>query len=67
MGQKRIIALIDPNTGNVTIETQGFTGKQCIEATKEIELTLGTLQARELTSEAYKGDDPKEAYITRNN
>jgi len=67
VAQKRIIALIDPETGIVTLETQGFSGKQCIEATKEIELTLGNLRSQELTGEGYKDDDSRKAYITHNN
>lgn len=65
--KREIIAFIDPKTGEVTIETRGFKGAGCIEATKQIEVGLGNLKAQEKTSEFFKEPDPKQAYIAKMN
>lgn len=52
---KLISARIDKKTGKVTIETQGYEGASCLEATKALEEGLGLKDPeRELTADYYK-------------
>ena len=50
---QRIIFRINQD-GNVTEEVQGVTNDTCIDITKEIEETLGKVNARELKPEFYQ-------------
>ena len=50
---QRIIFRINQD-GNVTEEVQGVTNNTCIDITKEIEETLGKVNARELKPEFYQ-------------
>ena len=50
---ERIIFRINQD-GNVTEEVQGVTNDTCIDITKEIEETLGKVNARELKPEYYQ-------------
>ena len=50
---QRIIFRINQD-GNVTEEVQGVTNNTCIDITKEIEETLGKVNARELKPEYYQ-------------
>ena len=50
---QRIIFRINQD-GNVTEEVQGVTNDTCIDITKEIEETLGKVNARELKPEYYQ-------------
>ena len=49
---KTIIVEID-KTGGVKIETQGFSGEECLKATENIKKALGMEQERQLTAEYY--------------
>ena len=40
-------------TGEVRIKTSGLKGEECIEETKELELALGQVKARQKSSEYY--------------
>ena len=50
---QRIIFRINQD-GNVTEEVQGVTNNTCMDITKEIEETLGKVNARELKPEYYQ-------------
>ena len=50
---QRIIFRINQD-GNVTEEVQGVTNDTCIDITKEMEETLGKVNARELKPEYYQ-------------
>ena len=50
---ERIIFRINQD-GNVTEEVQGVTNNTCMDITKEIEDTLGKVNARELKHEFYQ-------------
>ena len=50
---QRIIFRINQD-GNVTEEVEGVTNDTCIDITKEIEETLGKVNARELKPEYYQ-------------
>jgi len=65
LARKQITAKIDKKTGKITMETSGFTGAECVEATKEIELALGKVESQEKTPEYYKKPDDKEAWIKK--
>lgn len=52
---KKIIAKISKKTGAVSIETQGYQGADCLEATKKLEDGLGiNPDGRELKGEFYE-------------
>jgi len=65
MAKRSLIVLIDPKTGEIMLETQGFKGQECIEATKELELALGTVRSMEKTAEYYRDGDERDAWINR--
>lgn len=49
---KKIEVLVSP-TGETSIKTTGYTGKSCQDATKELELALGTVTADVKSGEYY--------------
>ena len=49
---KRIIIEVDM-TGKVSVETHGYAGHGCKDATKEIEVALGLKESDQNTPEAY--------------
>ena len=51
MEELEIIILRD---GTVQVRTRGFTGNQCLTATKELEEATGTVTERNLTSAYYE-------------
>lgn len=53
MGQKKIIVRVT-KTGQTTVETSGFVGKECQDATKQLEAALGTVESEQATPEMYK-------------
>ena len=54
---KTIKITVDPK-GNVRVETQGFIGGECREASRFVEQALGTRSAETLTAEFYQGQQP---------
>ena len=52
---KRIEIVIDQK-GNSTVETKGFAGGQCVEASKFIEQALGSKTQDRKTAEFYVGN-----------
>jgi len=55
---KQIKAILNPKDGSMTIETIGFDGASCIEATKKLEEQLGVVdETRELKPEFYNQVD----------
>jgi hypothetical protein len=52
---KRIIRLIVSPTGETRIETRGFSGPECREASKFLEQALGQPISEQLTAEFYQG------------
>jgi hypothetical protein len=51
---KEIIEIIISPKGEVTVQTKGFTGDSCREASKFIEQALGKRTSERLTSEFYQ-------------
>ncbi|MBA4019172.1 MAG: hypothetical protein C0483_18555 [Pirellula sp.] len=49
---KKIEVTVSP-TGETSIKTTGFVGKSCTDATKELELALGTVTADVKSGEYY--------------
>ena len=52
---KKIIRLIVSPTGETRIETKGFSGPECREASKFLEQALGQPTSEQLTAEFYQG------------
>lgn len=48
------IRITIPPTGTVTVETDGFVGRDCEEATRPIERELGVVSERERKPEYYR-------------
>lgn len=42
---KKIITTIDRKTGGMSVKTEGYSGGECLEATKQLESGLGMDQA----------------------
>ena len=51
----KIIRLIVSPTGETRIETKGFSGPECREASKFLEQALGQPVGEQLTAEFYQG------------
>ena len=51
---KKIILKANPKTGEIKIETKGFSGPECIEASKFLEKALGKVIEEKKTAEYYK-------------
>lgn len=47
---KQIIVTID-QSGGVTVETKGFAGKECLQATAQLEAALGAVRSITPTEE----------------
>jgi hypothetical protein len=54
---KKIIRLIVSPTGETRIETRGFLGPECREASKFLEQALGQPLGEQLTAEFYQGQE----------
>ena len=50
---KRVEIIVDPK-GNSKVETKGFSGSECVEASKFIEQALGKETASRTTAEFYQ-------------
>ena len=46
--------------GDSTVETKGFSGNQCREASKSVEEALGTQAAERMTAEFYQTEQTKQ-------
>lgn len=57
---KKIIGRIDKKTGKMTLETVGFTGEACLEATKKLRDGLGIEAEPEKTIDYYKEEVTQE-------
>ena len=53
---KIIKITVDPK-GHSKVETKGFTGGECREASRFVEQALGTRSAETLTAEFYQGQE----------
>ncbi len=51
---KRTIEITVSPTGETKVETKGFTGSECREASKYVEQALGQRTAEQLTGEFYQ-------------
>lgn len=49
---KRIIVTID-RRGKTKIEAEGFSGTECLDATKELEKAFGAVESRTAKTEMY--------------
>lgn len=49
----RTIEIIVSASGETRLETKGFTGRDCLEASRRLERALGAKQAEQLTGEYY--------------
>lgn len=65
MGREEIRVTIE-NDGTAVVSVKNVAGKSCVETTEDLEIYLGKPAERELTSEYYKKDKPRENWITRN-
>ncbi|QDU97658.1 DUF2997 domain-containing protein [Lignipirellula cremea] len=57
----RIIEIIVSPNGQTRVETKGFAGSECREASKFIEGALGTRQDERLTAEFHQGQSASQS------
>jgi hypothetical protein len=57
----KLIQIIIDATGQIRIETQGFAGSFCREASKRLEEALGIVESDKPTSELYQQATSQEA------
>lgn len=50
----RIIEVIVTSTGETTIQTKGYAGNECLQASKSIEAALGVTASDRKTNEYYE-------------
>jgi hypothetical protein len=50
----KIIEIIVSPTGETQLQTKGFTGAECKEASKFVEQTLGAVAGEQMTSEFHR-------------
>jgi hypothetical protein len=50
----RVIELIVSPKGQTTVQTKGYSGSSCLQASKWLEQALGTVTAENKTSEFYE-------------
>jgi hypothetical protein len=55
---KAIEITVDPK-GGTRVETKGFSGAECREASRFVEQALGARTAETLTAEFYQGQDAR--------
>jgi hypothetical protein len=53
---KQTIEIIVSPTGQTTVQTKGFSGSSCQEASRFLELALGARQSEERTAEFYESE-----------
>ena len=56
----KIIEIIVSPTGETRLETKGFVGEECKEASKFVEHALGNRQGERLTAEFHQNHDNKQ-------
>lgn len=62
---KKILIRIEKKTGKVTITPQGYTGSECLEATKKLEEGLGLIDPeREILPEMYQSTETQQEQST---
>jgi hypothetical protein len=64
MAREEIRVVIEDD-GSAVVSVKNVAGKTCLEATEDLEVYLGKPQEKELTSEYYKKDKPRETWISR--
>jgi hypothetical protein len=52
----RIIQIIVSPTGQTTVQTKGFAGSSCRQATKALETALGIVEADQPTAQMYQSE-----------
>jgi hypothetical protein len=52
----RIIEVIVSPTGETTVQTKGYAGSDCLQASKFLEEALGTVAREQKTTEFYQQD-----------
>ena len=58
MKKKSIILRLNKKTNVISVHPQGYSGKECLEATKSIEEFLGMVPtSRKLTADFYKKEE----------
>ena len=60
---KKIKCSIDPKTGEMKILTEGYSGEECLAATKPLEDGLGMNAACTLTEEFYKNAQQSDVQV----
>ena len=58
---KRIEITVKPN-GSTSIETKGFAGRECQQASQFLEQALGSSTSEQLTAEFYAGQQQSESH-----
>ena len=63
---QRILRFRISQDGSVEETVEGFTGQSCLKLTEKLESALGSVQQRELTSEAYICPEEKSHLVQEN-
>ncbi len=56
----KIIEIIVSPTGETRLETKGFTGNECKEASKFVEQALGNRQSERMTAEFHQNHESRQ-------
>ena len=63
---QRVLRFRSSQDGSVEETVEGFTGQSCLKLTEKLESALGSVQQRELTSEAYICPEDQSLLIQEN-
>lgn len=57
---RRVIEVIVSPTGETTVQTKGFAGAECLQASKFLEQALGAVAADNKTTEFYQTEQTEQ-------
>lgn len=56
----RTIEVLISSTGETTVQTRGYTGADCLQASKWLERSVGTVTTDQRTAEFYQADEARQ-------
>ncbi len=67
MSKKQELEISISETGEVTVNVIGAKGKSCLDLTKDLEESLGTVTAREEKASFYEDDETVQVHTEEHN
>jgi hypothetical protein len=61
----RIIEVIVSPQGEVTLQTKGYAGSDCLQASKSLEQALGVVTNDQMTTDFYQSSETTQQHLTQ--